>query len=270
MRRILRYVMAFNRLFRETRPGYVGHSLASRLLAQEPLLRQGLWLLAEDFFSTSPHCVPALDRFKDGQEPNETAFQLANGTELSSYDYMEAHPDQARRFGMAMSSFARFSNRPTSVPSSASAKLDGAYDWDSLGSGGLVVDVGGSRGLDAVGLATRHPTLRVLVQDIPKMLVGAEAALPEPLRADSRVKFMPYSFFTPQTVAADVYLIKQCFHNWPDHYCVRILKNQVPALKPGARLLIIDSVVPPPGGMSLMDERTVRYVASLAAFPRGY
>jgi hypothetical protein len=255
MRRILRYGMTFHRLFCEPRPGYVAHSLASRLLAEEPLLRQGLWLLGEDSFCSNKYVVQALDTFKDGQEPNQTGWQLAHGTEMTSYDYMEAHPEFARRFALAQTSFASFRHRP--ADSATHLTLNGAYEWSSLGSG-LVVDVGGSQGTDGVDIATQNPALRILVQDLPKQLVGAEAMLPEDLRASGRVSFMPYSFFTPQTVSADVYLIKQCLHNWPDHYCVCILKNQVPALKPGARLVIVDSVVPPPGDMSLMDERTVR------------
>lgn len=255
MRRVLRYVMTFHRLFCEPRPGYVAHSLASRLLAEEPLLQEGLWLLGDDSYSSSACIVQAMDKFKDGQEPNQTGFQLAHGTELSSYDYMEAHPKFARRFALAQTSFARFPQRP--AVSAPRMTLTGAYDWSSLGSG-LVIDLGGGRGTDAVNIALQNPLLRLLVQDLPEQLVGANTVLPGDLRASGRVAFMPYSFFEPQTVSADVYLIKQCLHNWPDHYVVRILKNQVPALKPGARFVIIDSVAPPPGEMSLMDERTVR------------
>lgn len=160
-----------------------------------------------------------------------------------------------RRFALAMTSFARFSSRPASTP--RLARLAEAYPWAALGRC-KVVDVGGSRGSDVIHLARLYPELSFVVQDLPGMIEGAE--VPPELR--DRVGFVPYSFFTPQTVSADVYMIKQCFHNWPDHYCVRILQNQAPALRSGARLIVIDSVVPPPGTMSLTDERNVRYVSS--------
>ncbi len=255
MQRVLRYGMTFHRLFCEPRRGYVAHSLASRLLAEEPLLRQGLWQLGEEALSWSQNVVEAIHRFKGGQEPNQTGFQLAHGTDLAAYEYMEKNPDLARRFALSMSSFASFPNRPTT--SATEMTISGAFDLSSLGSG-LVVDVGGSQGTDAINIATQCPGLRVVVQDLPKAFLGAEARLPEELRTSGRVSFMPYDFFTPQTVCADAYLIKQCLHNWPDHYCINILKNQIPALRPGARLIIIDSVAPLPGQMSLMDERTVR------------
>ncbi len=71
---------------------------------------------------------------------------------------------------------------------------------------------------------------------------------------------MLYGCFTTQTVTTDVYLIKFCFQNWPDSQCVQILHNQVPALRKGALLMVCDALVPPPGGMSLVDERTVKCV----------
>ncbi|KAL6849208.1 hypothetical protein ACO1O0_008738 [Amphichorda felina] len=229
--------------------------LASRLLAEEPLLRQGLWLLAEDTFSSSSCIVRALEKFKKGQEPNHTGFQVAHDTELSAYDYMESHPEYAHRFGMAQNSYASFPNRPAITESRMT--LNGAFDWSSVKSG-LVVDLGGSHGTDAVHIATNNPELRVMIQDLPTQLEGAETKLPKDLLDSGRISFMSHNFFTPQTVSADVYLIKQCLHNWPDHYCVEIFKNQVPALKPGARFVIVDSAAPPPGEMTLMDDRTVR------------
>jgi hypothetical protein len=252
----MRYAMAHSRLFREPRPGVVAHSLASRLLAEEPLLRDGLWVLAEQNFTAAPYAVLALEKWGDmPQEPNRTAFNLAFGTDKSAYEFMSTPEgrDMGRRFSLAMTSFARFSSRPDSTP--RPARLREAYPWATLGRS-KVVDVGGSRGADAIHLARLYPDLSFVVQDLPGMIEGADV----PPELQDRISFVPYSFFTPQTVSADVYIIKQCFHNWPDHYCVRILQNQVPALRSGARLIIVDSVVPPPGTMSLMDERNVRYV----------
>ncbi|RYP10802.1 hypothetical protein DL764_000424 [Monosporascus ibericus] len=83
-----------------------------------------------------------------------------------------------------MTSFVRFPNRP--AVSATRITLNGAYDWSSLGSG-LVIDFGGSRSTDAVNIATQNPALRILLQDLPKQLVGAEALLPEDLRASGRV-----------------------------------------------------------------------------------
>ncbi|CAI0641140.1 unnamed protein product [Colletotrichum noveboracense] len=248
IRRILRYAMVYHRLFCEPRPGFVAHSLASKRLVQEPSMADGLWLLGDHVFGTAARTVDALEKFKD-QEPSHTAMAILKGKEQSGYDAMKEDPQFARRFAKAMMSFA---NRSESAP-----RVSLVYPelWASLGKG-TVVDVGGSRGADAIHLASKYPDLNFIVQDLPPMMAGAEAAVPAELKG--RIRFMPYDFFTPQTQAADAYMIKQCFHNWPDHYCVRIIRNQIPLMKPGCRLIVIDSLVPEPGTMSLMAERMVR------------
>ena len=156
MRRLLRYAMVYSRIFCEPRPGVVAHSLASRVLAEEPLLRDGLWLLAHDYPKTAVHTVAALERW--GTEPQaayHTAFNLANGTDKSAFEYMGGEDpvgrEMGRRFALAMSSFTRFTSRP--APGSRSSGMVAAYPWADLGSA-TVVDIGGSRGADVVQLAS--------------------------------------------------------------------------------------------------------------------
>ncbi|KAH8695175.1 S-adenosyl-L-methionine-dependent methyltransferase [Talaromyces proteolyticus] len=242
--------MAHHRLFCEPRAGFVAHSLASRRLAEEPLLADSLWLLGDMLQTAQPYTVKAIEKYND-QEPGHAASSLACGTDKSMYEVMEGDPALAARFARAMTAFAKVTNRPTTAPRMNIART---YAWKNLK--GKVVDIGGSRGTDAFILAKSFPHLQFVVQDLPQMIAGAEASVPPELAG--RVEFMPYDFFTPQTFEADAYIMKQCFHNWPDHYCVRIVKNQIPALKPGVRLIVIDSLVPEPGTMSILAERMVR------------
>lgn len=90
-------------------------------------------------------------------------------------------------------------------------------------------------------------------------MAQAADALPEPLK--SRIAFQPLDFFTPQPVAdGDVYLLRQIFHDWSDKYAVQILQNLLPALKNGAKIVIMDGLVPPPNAIPKLDEAQVRYV----------
>ena len=60
---------------------------------------------------------------------------------------------------------------------------------------------------------------------------------------------------------ADVYFFRFIFHNWPDKYCLKILRSLIPALKTGAKVVIIDYVLPGPGGFrSRWEETRARYV----------
>jgi len=51
-------------------------------------------------------------------------------------------------------------------------------------------------------------------------------------------------FFTEQPSVADVYYFRWIFHNWSDKYCIQILRNLIPSLRPGARIVIHERVLP--------------------------
>ena len=106
-------------------------------------------------------------------------------------------------------------------------------------------------------LAKEFHGLRFTVQDLAHSLGDSGASLAPEIR--DRVEFMVHDFLTPQPVhGADVYLFRWIFHNWSDLYCIRILKNLVPALKKGALIVVNDNVLPEPGTMGLWQEKRLR------------
>ena len=142
------------------------------------------------------------------------------------------------------------------IPGNSPSFLVGGYPWASLGSA-HVVDVGGSEGQTSVALAQAFPSLEFTVQDRPEVICDAVDKVPPEVR--SRVRFLEHDFFQTQTViGADVYLFRWIFHDWPDRYVIRILRQLIPALKPGARVLVNDSLNPEPNVLPLALERTIR------------
>ena len=130
------------------------------------------------------------------------------------------------------------------------------FDWDSIGSG-TVVDVGGSHGSLSIAIAQRFPTLRCIVQDKPEVVSLGQESLPAHL--SGRVSFMGHDFFAAQPVKdADIYILRWILHDWSDKYATRILQQLTPALKSGARILIIEQVLPEPGTMSKYQEKSIR------------
>lgn len=98
--------------------------------------------------------------------------------------------------------------------------------------------MGGSAGHDAVVLARNFPDLNIIVQDLPKVKPAFEAELPPDIK--TRVSFIEHDFFQPQPVQADIYIFKMILHDWPDYEAARILRALVPALKPGARVILFE------------------------------
>ena len=59
---------------------------------------------------------------------------------------------------------------------------------------------------------------------------------------------------------AVVYYLRYILHDWPNSHAVLILKALVPALRYGVRVLVSDSVIPPPDVLDAQDEKFVRYL----------
>lgn len=78
-------------------------------------------------------------------------------------------------------------------------------------------------------------------------------------KLNSRISYQAQDFFEPQSIRdADVYVLRMILHDWPFEDSVRILTRLVEALKPGARILIMDSVLPDPGSVPSSRERLLR------------
>lgn len=110
-----------------------------------------------------------------------------------------------------------------------------------------------------MAIAEKYPLLTFIVQELPSMRPPSiTATIPEEF--ESRVTLTTHDFFTPQTVSADVYFFRWIIHNWSDAYAIKILQSLVPALKPGAKILINDGVLPAPGTVGHMEEKSIRSV----------
>lgn len=159
------------------------------------------------------------------------------------------YPKRAETFAFAMEAMALM--MPDSI-------VTNAYDWASLGSATLV-DVGGGKGFACRALAKHFPKMSFIVQDLESTANAGRDQLPAELK--DRIKFMTHDFFTPQPVKdADVYHFRAIFHDWPDGHCIRLLQNLIPALKKGAKVIIVDPRTPDPLKMQPWQERQSRYM----------
>ena len=160
------------------------------------------------------------------------------------FEELAKFPPRAELFAGSMSF------RATSKGDHVSHLLDG-YPWAELGAC-TVDDMGGSRGPTSIALATQFPNLKCIVQDLP----GTVAGCSPPIELEGRLQYMAHDFFTEQPVkGADIYFFRRIFHDWSDEYAARILRCLIGALKPGAKVLIQDLVVPAYGDVSLYEQQ---------------
>ncbi|MEV0318608.1 methyltransferase [Streptomyces sp. NPDC050658] len=107
---------------------------------------------------------------------------------------------------------------------------------------GTIVDVGGGRGGLLRAVLRRRPALHgVLLDQAPAV---SSQILGDDKELAGRWQAIPGDFFTEVPAGADVYVLKHVLHDWPDDACVRILRNCREAMAPGARIVIVESVLP--------------------------
>ncbi|KAJ8131015.1 hypothetical protein O1611_g2611 [Lasiodiplodia mahajangana] len=190
-----------------------------------------------------------MSQFPGSEEPNETGFTVANNTNKPIHEFMADFPGRSARFANMMRAFT--------VGNAFDLKyVADSYPWDQH-NGGTVVDVGGSQGFVCVELARKLPSMKFVVQDLEPVISDAQDQIPSDV-AD-RISLMAHDFFLPQPVRdADVYFFRWIFHNWSDKYAIKILKNTIPALKPGAKVIINDAILLEPGKMPKAMEARVR------------
>ncbi|KAI3322493.1 putative O-methyltransferase [Xylariaceae sp. AK1471] len=236
VRKLLRHAMT-QRVFCEPRPGVVAHTASSRVLVEDSGLFSCVRLGTDDLWRAACYTGDAMAQFPGSEEPNETGFALANSTDKSLFGFFSGHPERLKHFAEAMRFFAE---RPGMEP----RYVVEDYDWGSIPEGGTVVDVGGSHGVICIELARRFPGINFVVQDLDEPTIrDAEQRCPADV-AD-RVRYMVHDFFNVQPVSgADIYFFRYVLHNWSDTNAIKILRNLIPSLKPGAKIIVNDVVVP--------------------------
>lgn len=104
--------------------------------------------------------------------------------------------------------------------------------------------MGGSAGHAALAIAARHKHTHITVQDLEEVL---NERVMTTVDEDPRVTFMKHDFHLPQPLVADAYLLRFVLHDWPDSVCQNIIRNLLPALRPGARVMVMELALPEPG-----------------------
>lgn len=252
--RTLRVAMT-NHIFCEPSPGVIAHTAASRLLATDAELAAWVGFNAEDIFPASAHSLQALRQFPEATSLTRSGFQFA-------FDAVDKEPmfvtfgkdeNRAKRMGRAMASLTGGEGYEVRF-------FVDNYDFSEVeAKGGTFVDIGGSHGFVCVDLAKKWKGMKFVVQDLPKTVASAPSPVCEDVQVAERVEFMAHDFFTTQTVkGADVYYFRWIMHNYSTPYAVKILKNLVPALKPGARIIINDHCLREPGQENPWDEKIMR------------
>ncbi len=178
-------------------------------------------------FCGSPYYVAAWVDIVHSLTTGGAAFAHVHGKPF--FDYLGEHPEASRVFDDAMTSLTA-----TLVPD-----VIAAYDFTRFQ---RVVDIGGGRGslLQAI-LRVNQGAVGVLF-DLPTVIAETSK-----LESGPRCELVSGDFFVELPAGGDAYVMKWILHDWDDSACGRILANCRRAISPDGKLVLIETVVPPPG-----------------------
>src|SRR5688572_5689427 len=159
----------------------------------------------------------------------KSGFLAAFGQDI--FDHIREQPKSAATFNAFMA---------TQTAASSAAILN-AYSFAGVRE---MVDVGGGHGALIAAILRANPEMRGILFDMPEVIATAGPALEKAGVAD-RCRTVSGDFFSASVPAgADLYALKFILHDWPDDKCVAVLRNCRNAMAPGAKVLIVEFVVP--------------------------
>jgi len=184
---------------------------------------------ARDFaiYFASPSNLDGWRRVEATLRTGRNGFEVAHGVDV--WSHFERHPDERETFARAM----------MGITLADAPLIASLYPWREVT---RVCDVGGGRGTLLSELLLRHPHLSGVLVDAPGVLASARALL-EHRGVSDRVTLAPGNFFEAVPEGADAFVLKNILHDWDDETSLAILGVCRRAMRPGQRVLLVESLV---------------------------
>src|SRR5579859_3189122 len=214
--RVLRLLSCFG-VFRREDGGYA-HTNASRLLrSDDPQSMRAFGRLM-----ALPSMWTVFSNLEHSVRTGRPAIEVIDPNGL--WAHLRSHPDEGQIFAQAMTS-----KSIAEIP----AVLD-AYDFSQTE---RIADIGGGRGHLLRALLDANPGARGVLFDLPEVIDALELD-------NDRLTTAAGDFFSDTLPQADCYLLMEVLQDWDDEQCVSILTGIRRAAQPGAKLLVIENVLP--------------------------
>ena len=181
-------------------------------------------------FIGRPYCWQAWSHLLHSVRTGENAFQHVHGANV--WEYRMQHPEEGAIFDRAMTGLSR----------GVAGAVVSAYDFARFG---CVVDVAGGQGALLVAILAAHPGMRGILFDQPHVVSRAGEVLRTAGVAD-RCEVVGGSFFEAVPGGGDAYLLKAILHDWDDAEAIAILEACRRAMKPEAKLLVLERIIASP------------------------
>jgi hypothetical protein len=147
-----------------------------------------------------------------------------------TFELLDRDPEAAARFNGAMLELTRI----------VADDVVHAYDFKGFE---RILDVGGGRGTLLAVILNANADLHGMLLELPHAIEGARSHLSDCGVID-RCDLVTGSFFEAIPPGADAYILKNVIHDWDDERATLVLRNTRRASTPGAKLLVIERIMP--------------------------
>lgn len=221
--RILRSLTAVG-VFAETEPKVFALNPAAELLRSDipHSMRSGVLFMGAEWHWR------VWNNMLYSAKTGKPAWGYVHGAEV--FDYFAANPEAAEVFNGAM----------TDMSMGIAPLITDAYDFTAFT---RLVDIAGGHGYMLAQALKSAPALEGVLFDVQAVVDGAAALLENEGVAD-RVEKVSGDFFAAVPAGADAYMMKHIIHDWDDERAAKILSNIQAVMADGAKVLIIETVVP--------------------------
>ncbi|MEP5153384.1 methyltransferase [Planktotalea sp.] len=178
-------------------------------------------MMGEEFHKVWGDIVPSI-------QTGEPAFPRVFGE--SFFEFLQDHNSSGTNFDACMATLH-------------GAEADHVVDTFDFSPYRKIADIGGGKGSLLCTILRRHEEAEGILYDLPEVIERAKVFVGDAGMSE-RCTLIPGSFFETVPDDADLYVLRHIIHDWDDAKSVQILKNCAAKMKPGAKLLIIDCVIP--------------------------
>jgi hypothetical protein len=186
---------------------------------------------------TEPGVWRAWERLADALVRNETTAGGESGNVL--WAHFARHPEERTRFAAAMGSMSARHNESVLATADATRFR-------------LIVDVGGSHGALLSGLLASAPDATGILFDLPETIADARETISKSPMGE-RIQAVAGNFFEAVPAGGDLYVLKGVLLDWDDEDAVRILASCHVAAASGARIWVIEALLPEPPATSWVN-----------------
>ena len=206
-------------IFTQTSPGVFGNTPASECLRRK--LPDSNWAWVRITLCAGAPVFEGWRGLMLSLKNGRPGFDQVTGQSI--WEHMQSKPQTYTIFNEAM----------RDLSASISPAVAEAFDWSRYP---VIADIGGGIGSQLSSILDSHPSCQGILFDLPEVVAEA----PD----DGRVERVGGDFFEEVSVQADAYVMRWILHDWSDEESIALLSNVRKIAKPGARLMVVESVIP--------------------------